>query len=71
MQKADFWIKRIKNPDKLIKTDEQVQQFNEEINRFSNDRKDIFKIKNSVSGKEIKALIKSEYGAVAQRMPVA
>lgn len=67
MLKADFWIKRLKNPDKLIKTDAQVDQFNEEINRFSDDRKDVFKLKSTVSGSEIKALIKSQYGAISNR----
>lgn len=67
MQKADFWINRLKNPDKLIKTEEQVDQFNEEIIRVVNDRKDIFKIKGTVSGAEIKGLIKHGCDAVTSR----
>ena len=67
MQKADFWINRLKEPDKLIKTDEQVEQFNEEILRFSNDSKDVFKIKSTASGAEIKALMKNEYDAISGR----
>ena len=67
MFKADFWINRLKTPDKLIKTDEQVEAFNEEIRRFSNDSKDVFKIKNTVSGSEIKSLMTSEYNAIAGR----
>lgn len=67
MQKADFWINRLPEPDKLIKTAAQVEQFNKEIETFSNGRKDVFKIKSTVSGKEIKDLIKSEYDAIAGR----
>ena len=67
MFKADFWINRLKTPDKWIKTNEQVESFNEEIVRFSDDRVNVFKIKNTVSGSEVKALAKSEYDAIANR----
>lgn len=67
MQKADFWISRLPEPDKLLKTDAQVEAFNKEIETFSNDRKDVFKIKSTASGKEIKSLIKNEYEAIAGR----
>ncbi|HCM42943.1 MAG TPA: hypothetical protein DIS66_06510 [Candidatus Omnitrophica bacterium] len=67
MQKPDFWINRLQDPDKLLKTDEQVEVFNREIETFSNDRKDVFKIGNTISSKETKALIKNEYEAIAGR----
>lgn len=67
MLKADFWINRLKEPNKVIKTEEEVEKFNKEINTFSNDNKDIFKIKEKVSGSEIKSLIKNEYDAIAGR----
>ncbi len=67
MFKADFWIRRLKTPDKVIKTNEQVESFNDEIVRFSDDRVNVFKIKNTVSGSEVKALAKNEYAAVSGR----
>lgn len=57
----DYWINRLPNPEKVIKTRAEVKKFNEEIHRMISERKDVFQLPLSIAGSPIKKQIEFEY----------
>lgn len=67
MFSPDFWIRRLKNPNKVLKTPEELKKFNEEIDAMVAERVNVFKLGTSVKGSKIKDLLKLEYNTVSKR----
>ena len=63
----DYWIDRLPNPDKVLKTEEQLKFFNEEIHMMILERVNIFKSGVLASGAQYRNLIKSEYETISKR----
>lgn len=63
----EYWINRLPDPHRVIKTPEQMAKFNTFIENMIPERKDIFKIDTTWSGKSIRDQIELEYKAVKGR----
>ncbi len=63
----DYWINRLPNADKVLKTPEQLKFFNKEIDMMIKERVDIFESGVLASGTQYRNLIKSEYEIIAGR----
>ncbi len=63
----DYWINRLPEPDRLLKTPEQLQFFNHEIDLMLQERIDIFESGVLPSGAQIRNVIKSEYETISNR----
>jgi hypothetical protein len=63
----DYWINRLSNPDRPLKTPEQLKFFNQEIDMMLHERMDIFQPRVLPSGTQIRNVIKSEYDTVSNR----
>lgn len=57
--KADYWINRIPNPDRVFKTPQQMSYFNQEIEDMVAERVDVFGIPERRAGQPIADEIKS------------
>ena len=64
----DYWIERLPEPDKPIKTREELQRFNEEIHSMVRERVDIFKLPVQRAGKPIRELLEFEYTTLRGRI---
>ncbi len=64
---ADYWINRLPNPDKVLKTPEQMKEFNREINVLVPDQQDIFAMETRRTGSGIRSALQSEYGTISKR----
>ncbi|MBU3759405.1 MAG: hypothetical protein FGM27_05680 [Candidatus Omnitrophica bacterium] len=67
MLNPDYWIDRLPEPDKVIKTPEQLKKFNKEIRAFLPEQRDIFTMETSRSGAGIAADLKNVFSAVRGR----
>ncbi len=65
---ADYWINRLSNPDEVIKTPNEMEEFNQHIRAIVRDQRDVFSIESTKSGAPIKSQIELEYGAVKNRL---
>lgn len=64
---ADYWINRLPDPDRVLKTPAQLKLFNQEIHLMIRERVDIFKPGVLATGTQYRNLIKSEYETVSKR----
>ena len=64
----EYWINRLPDPNKPIKTPEQLKRFNEEIDAMIPERVDIFKLPAKQSGKQIRDQLEFEYTTVKGRI---
>ncbi len=64
---AEYWINRLPNPDQVLKTPEELAEFNQEILSMAPDRADIFKTDRLPRGAEIRSVITEEYATVSNR----
>ncbi len=64
---ADYWINRLPEPDKPLKTPEQLKFFNHEIHMMIRERVDIFQPGVLATGSQYRSLIKSEYETISNR----
>ncbi len=64
---ADYWINRLPDPDRILKTPEELKLFNQEILAMSPDRVNIFKTENLPRGSEIRSVVGQEYATVSNR----
>ncbi len=67
MLSPEYWISKIPDADALLKTPEQMQEFNNDIHAMIRDCVDMFKISSSKSGQAVKSQIELEYKAVRGR----
>ena len=64
---ADYWINRLPNPEQVLKTPEELKQFNEEITKMAPVRVNIFQTESLPRGSEIRSVIREEYSVVSNR----
>ncbi|HOW58451.1 MAG TPA: SH3 domain-containing protein [Candidatus Omnitrophota bacterium] len=67
MQEPEYWIKRIPNAEKPIKTFEQLKHFNDEIRALINECVDVFKLDRVRPGKQITDTLKLEFDTIRNR----
>lgn len=67
MQSADYWIRRIPNAEKPIKTLDQMKHFNEEIKSMVPENVDVLKIDTKRPGKAIADQLDLEYSTLKNR----
>lgn len=63
----DYWINRLPEPDRVLKTPEQLKFFNREIDMMLQERVDVFQSGVLPSGTQIRNVIKSEYETISNR----
>ncbi|MFZ5802894.1 MAG: SH3 domain-containing protein [Candidatus Omnitrophota bacterium] len=64
---ANYWIRKLPDPDRLIKTPEQLEKFNREIHDMIVERKDIFRLDEKISGSAIREVITTAFEALRGR----
>ncbi len=64
---ADYWINRLPNPDKVLKTPEELNFFNKEIHMMIRERVNIFEPGSLATGTQVRNIIKSEYETISSR----
>lgn len=67
MQDADYWIRRIPNAEKAIKTPEQVKRFNDEIRGMIGEVVDVFKLDKTRDGKQISDVLSQDFNTIRNR----
>lgn len=67
MLHPEYWISRLPEPDKILKTPEEMKVFNQDIYSMVRDTMDVFKFSDTRSGKPVRDQIKLEYNAVKGR----
>jgi hypothetical protein len=67
MLSPDYWISRIENPDKVLKTPKELKSFNEDIRAMVKDQVDVFLLQPTRSGKPVKEIIQLQYNALRGR----
>ena len=67
MQSAEYWIKRITDAEKPIKTAEQLKHFNEEIHSMISECVDVFKLDKVRPGKQISSILQFEFDTLKNR----
>ncbi len=65
---ANYWIQRLPNPDKLIKTPAQLKSFNEEIHMMIPDQVDVFSIEERRNAKPIKEQLEKDYAMLKKEL---
>ncbi len=65
---VDYWINRLPNPDAVIKTREEMEEFNQYIRAIVKDQRDVFSIESPKRGAPVKSQIELEYGVVKGRL---
>ena len=63
----DYWINRLPNPDRVLKTPEQLKFFNKEIRMMIRERVDIFASGVLPTGTQTRQLLENEYNTVSGR----
>ena len=65
---ADYWINRLPEPDRVLKTPEELKGFNEAIHLEIKERVDIFKMDLVRRGRPIREQLELEYNTVKGRV---
>lgn len=64
---AEYWIKRLPHPDRVLKTPEELEKFNKEIRMMISERVDVFEMSPATPGEWVRDQLKTEYRAVKGR----
>ena len=67
MQSAEYWIRKIPDAEKPIKTMDQMKHFNDEIKNMVPENIDVFKIDKLRPGKAISGQLQLEYSTLKNR----
>ena len=67
MQSADYWIRKIPDAEKPIKTMDQMKHFNDEIKNMVPENIDVLKLDKSRPGKGIRDQLELEYSTLKNR----
>lgn len=67
MQSPDYWIRRIPNAEKPIKTLDQMKHFNDEIKHMVPENIDVLKIEKNRPGKAVIDQLQLEYNTLKDR----
>lgn len=65
--KASYWINQLPEPNKVLKTPEELKSFNEDIRAMVRDQIDIFKLPLKAKGGPVRELIERQYKQVKGR----
>jgi len=63
----DYWINKLPDPDRLLKTPEEIKEFNEDIHREIKEAVDVFALAAKRSGAPVRDQIEYEYETVSKR----
>jgi len=64
---ANYWINRLPDPDLLLKSPQEIKEFNEDIHREIKEAVDVFALDTKRPGGPIRSQIKYEYETVKKR----
>ena len=64
----EYWIRRLSNPDRPLKTPEELQKMNENIHLAIKDCMDVFKMDLKKSGKSVRDQLELEYRVLKGRV---
>lgn len=64
----EYWINKLPNPDKLLKTPEELKVYNDKLNATIPQRQDIFKMDYTRSGRPIRGQLQLEYDTLSGRI---
>lgn len=64
---ADYWINRLPDPNRVLKTPEELKVFNQDIHAMVKDTVDVFKVGTTKSGSSIKEFVLQQFNAVRGR----
>lgn len=64
---AGYWINRLPDPNRLLKTPQQMNAFNQDIHAMVKDTVEVFKIGTTKSGSSIKDFVMQQFNAVRGR----
>ncbi len=67
MQNADFWIRRIEGAERVVKTREEIEKFNEYIRSLVRENVDIFRLDFRRPGKQIADQLQLEFNTLRNR----
>ena len=67
MQNADFWIRRIEGAERVVKTREEIEKFNEYIRSLVRENVDIFRLDFRRPGKQISDQLQLEFNTLRNR----
>ncbi|MCM8775294.1 MAG: SH3 domain-containing protein [Candidatus Omnitrophica bacterium] len=67
-QRAEYWISRLPNPDRVLKTPEQLKTLNDDIHSIVKECVDIFKLDLVRFGKSIRDQIELEFKTIRGRI---
>jgi cell wall-associated NlpC family hydrolase len=67
MQSPDYWINKIPNAEKAVKTPAEVEKFNDFIRSFVKENVDVFKLDTVRPGKQITDILTLEYETLKNR----
>lgn len=67
MLTADFWIARMRHPDRVLKSPQELKKFNDYIDHAISENQNIFKMDPSVPGKPLADQLTLEYQTVSNR----
>lgn len=65
---ANYWIGRLPEPDRLIKTPEELQSFNDYIRAMVKDQRDVLTMESSRSGQPVREQMELEFNATRNRL---
>ncbi|OQA56323.1 MAG: SH3 domain of the SH3b1 type [Candidatus Omnitrophica bacterium ADurb.Bin277] len=67
MQSSEFWIRRLPDPDAVIKTPEQIANFNEFVRNLVKENVDIFRLDLTRPGRQITSQLELEFNTLRNR----
>lgn len=67
MLNPEYWINKLPEPDKLLKTEEEMRVFNQDLHAMIKDCVEIFRLSGNKKGSAIKEFMEYQYKAVRGR----
>ncbi|OGW81949.1 MAG: hypothetical protein A3G33_04160 [Omnitrophica bacterium RIFCSPLOWO2_12_FULL_44_17] len=67
MFQADYWINLLPDPDRVLKTPQELKFFNWEITQMTSERVDLFAMELEKPGSVIRRVIEADYKTVSNR----
>lgn len=65
---ADYWVSRLPNPEKILKTPEELELLNENTRAMVRDQIDIFKMPMKRDGRSVRELLELQYNMIKRRI---
>ena len=64
----DYWVNRLSDPDKILKTSEEIEVLNENTRAMVRDQIDVFKMPLKRDGRSIRELLELQYNMIKGRI---